>query len=161
MTDEASIEILSTGATVTHRMGTVVGKAALPGDVIALSGELGCGKTCFTGGIAEGLGVERTFAITSPTFTLINEYPAKCRLYHMDVYRLGGAADLDDLGFDDILASEGVVVIEWADRISGALPQDAMHVHFEYIDETRRKISLRGDKKRIQELAKAIKTEVE
>ena len=161
MTDEASIEIFSTGAPVTHRLGTVIGKAARAGDVIALSGELGCGKTCFTGGIAEGLGVTRDFAITSPTFTLVNEYPAKCRFYHMDVYRLGGESDLVDLGFDDILSSDGVVVIEWADRISGALPQDAINVHFEYIDETRRKITMWDDKKRIQELAKAIKTEVE
>ncbi len=159
MEDEMQIAFESDDAATTKRIGIEIGRRANPGDVLALSGELGSGKTCFAGGLAAGLGVSEDFAITSPTFTLINEYPARVRLYHMDVYRLAGDTDLADLGYDDILSAGGVVVIEWADRIGRAIPESAMHIHFEYLDETRRKITIRGQKQKLQDLAQAIKTE--
>ena len=98
---KALVEIESESAEQTFAIGFAIGEKAEEGDVFALSGELGSGKTCFTGGLARGLGVEENYQITSPTFTLINEYPGRCRLYHFDVYRLNQLSELDDLGYDE------------------------------------------------------------
>ena len=105
------IEMESESAGQTFAFGFSIGKRAEDGDVFALSGELGSGKTCFTGGLARGLGVGEDYAITSPTFTLINEYPGRSRLYHCDVYRLNASSDLEDLGFDEYLSGKGVLAI--------------------------------------------------
>ncbi len=154
------VEIESVSATQTFDIGFAVGKKAGEGDVFALSGELGAGKTCFTGGLARGLDVGDDYAITSPTFTLVNEYPGRCRLYHFDVYRLNRVDELDDLGYDEYVSGKGVVVIEWAEKISNALPSDTVFINFVYIDENKRVISIRGPQKRIQDLVKDIKREV-
>jgi len=156
----ALVEIESVSATQTFDIGFAVGKKAEDGDVFALSGELGAGKTCFTGGLARGLDVEDDYTITSPTFTLVNEYPGRCRLYHFDVYRLNRVDELDDLGYDEYVSGKGVVVIEWAEKIANALPSDTVFINFVYIDENKRVISISGPQKRIQDLVKDIKREV-
>jgi tRNA threonylcarbamoyladenosine biosynthesis protein TsaE len=101
-----------------------------PGAVVALTGGLGAGKTTFAGAIAEGLGV--TDAVTSPTFTLINEYSGgRLPLYHFDVYRLAGPGvyeELENLGWEDYFYGKGVCVVEWADLIEELVPQDALRV---------------------------------
>lgn len=137
----------------------MIGEVLRDGDVVALSGELGSGKTCFAGGLARGLGVDEKYRITSPTFTLINEYPARYKLYHLDVYRISHDAELDDLGCEEYLGMEGVVVIEWAEKIKRILPEKTVYVHFEYIDENRRKMIIRASADRLNELIKAMKTE--
>ena len=149
----ARIEIMSESCEQTGDLARHIGAWLKAGDILALSGELGSGKTCFAGGVARGLGVGEKYQITSPTFTLINEYPARLRLYHLDVYRLNGYADLDDLGMQEIFAARGVVVIEWAEKIREAIPDDAIFVNFEYIDENKRKIIFNGLKNRLDELA--------
>lgn len=109
--------------------------------VLALAGDLGAGKTTFTQGLAAGLGIAAP--VTSPTFVLINRYPgARGRvLQHIDCYRLGNAtAELWDVGIDDLLAGDDVVVIEWADRIPDLLPAEHLEIGFEYVDEDRRRI---------------------
>lgn len=101
----------------------------VPGAVLALHGELGSGKTCFVRGLAAALHL--AVPVTSPTFTLIHEYPSDPPLYHMDLYRLGGPDALDELGLDDYLDGTGITVIEWADRAGPLLPARTIHIHFE------------------------------
>jgi tRNA threonylcarbamoyladenosine biosynthesis protein TsaE len=154
------IEIISSSAAQTMEIARLIGEKLKEGDLLALSGELGSGKTCFTKGLALGLGVSSEYQITSPTFTLINEYPARCKLYHFDVYRLCGYSELEDLGYEEYLASDGVVVIEWAEKIAKLIPRDSIFINFEYVDENSRKMIIRGLKSRISELAIDKKMEV-
>lgn len=154
------IEIASGSAEETFALGRAVGKNAAEGDIFALSGELGAGKTCFTCGLARGIGVDEEYAIASPTFTLINEYPGRCRFYHFDVYRLNQIDELIDLGYDEYISAKGVIAIEWAEKIRSALPDDTIRVDFAYVDENKRIISISGPKKRVRELVKDIKGEV-
>ncbi len=153
-------EIISESAEQTAGMGYALGLVARGGDTFALSGELGAGKTCFTGGLARGLGVSDDYPITSPTFTLVNEYPGRCRLCHFDVYRLNSSDELGDIGFEEYVAGDDVVVIEWAEKIAENLPADAIHIQLNYLDESRRKILIRGPQKRVLELVKDINREV-
>ncbi len=98
------------------------------GAVISLSGDLGAGKTCFTQGLARGLGIKDQ--ITSPTFNLIKEYRNSLMLYHFDVYRLDDPAELYDLGFEEYFYGEGITVIEWGDKISSLLPKTCLGIEF-------------------------------
>ena len=146
------IEIISVSAEQTWKIARFIGGKLKKGDILALSGELGSGKTCFTGGLARGLGVNEKYQITSPTFTLINEYPARFKLYHFDVYRLNGYSEFEDLGYEEYFCSDGIVVIEWAEKIVQILPADTFFISFEYLDEDRRKIIIKGSKSRLKEL---------
>lgn len=101
-----------------------------PGNVVALFGELGVGKTAFIRGLAQGLGCLQP--VRSPTFSLINEYPGNPPLYHIDLYRLESEAEIEDLGWFDYLNSDGVVAIEWADRIQDKLPDDRFDVRLTF-----------------------------
>ncbi len=154
------IEIISVSADQTWEIARFMGGKLRKGDVLALSGELGSGKTCFTGGLARGLGIDEKYRITSPTFTLINEYQGRFKLYHFDVYRLNGYSEFEDLGYEEYFCSNGIVVIEWAEKIVKILPANTFFISFEYIDENRRKIIIKGDKSRVKELAIDIKMEV-
>ncbi len=104
------------------------------GAVVALDGDLGAGKTTFVQGVAAALGVSRP--VTSPTFTLVSEYPLADghRLVHMDLYRLKGGADLEAIGFDEYVQSGDLVFIEWAERAEDVLPPDTIHLSFELDD---------------------------
>ncbi|NBB96332.1 MAG: tRNA (adenosine(37)-N6)-threonylcarbamoyltransferase complex ATPase subunit type 1 TsaE [Planctomycetes bacterium] len=111
------------------------------GDCIALIGELGAGKTTFVRGLADGLGCDVQL-VSSPTYVLCQEYPGRLPLFHVDLYRMGNAAsELADLGIEDMLA-EGVVVIEWADRATDAIPQPHRTVHLIHTGETSRRLSI-------------------
>ena len=154
------IEIISSSVAQTIEIARLIGEKLKDGDLLALSGELGSGKTCFTKGLAKGLGVSEEYQITSPTFTLINEYPARCKLYHFDVYRLSGYSEFEDLGYEEYFAGDGVVVIEWAEKIAKIIPRDSIFINFEYVDENRRKMIVRGLKSRLSELAIDKKMEV-
>jgi tRNA threonylcarbamoyladenosine biosynthesis protein TsaE len=158
--EKANIDIISNSAKETMEIARLLGGKLKQGDILALSGELGSGKTCFTGGIARGLGVSESYQINSPTFTLINEYPGRHRLYHFDVYRLNGYAEFEDLGYEEYFSGEGVVVIEWAEKVAQVLPRNTFFVNFEYVDENIRKIKIKGLKSRLKELAIDLETEV-
>ena len=99
----------------TRDLGFHLGRAVTGPLSIALTGDLGCGKTTFVKGLARGLGVDRRYPVTSPSFTLINEYPAArgLRLCHLDLYRLGSVEELAHIGFDDIAGTDAVIVVEW------------------------------------------------
>ena len=154
------IEIISESAEQTWEIARFIGGKLRKGDVLALSGELGSGKTCFTGGLARGLGVDEKYQITSPTFTLINEYPARCKLYHFDVYRLNGYSEFEDLGYEEYFCGDGIVVIEWAEKIAQIRPADTFFISFKYLDENKRRIVIKGQEKRMKELAIDTKMEV-
>ena len=118
--------------------------AALPpgGAVIALYGELGAGKTAFVRGLARGLGVEET--VVSPTFTIVNEYSGRRELFHFDMYRLGSADELFDIGWEDYLGREGICAVEWSENVPGAFDGSEIRVIMEKTDETGRRITVEG-----------------
>lgn len=111
-----------------------------PGGVVTLEGDLGAGKTAFTKGIANGLGVKRT--VSSPTFTIIKEYEGELPLYHMDVYRLEHSEE--DMGFDEYFKGKGISVIEWAQFIEEYLPEERLNVHISFLDEYSRLLTFTG-----------------
>ena len=115
----------------TRRLGLAIAEAAEPGDIVALIGDLGTGKTALTKSIAEGLGV--TEEVISPTFTIVKEYRSgRMPLFHFDVYRLSSGEEFLDAGAEDYLDGDGLSVIEWADIVADALPQDALVVRLDY-----------------------------
>ena len=136
------IELISNSEAQTIQFGERLGKLLKKGDVIALSGELGSGKTYFTKGIAKGLGIPPD-SVTSPSFTLVNEYEGRYRLFHIDAYRLE-KEDFFSAGLDEYLYKDGITVMEWADRWPEILPKDTIWVRFEILDENKRKITIRG-----------------
>jgi tRNA threonylcarbamoyladenosine biosynthesis protein TsaE len=111
-----------------------------PGDVVALYGPLGAGKTSFVRGLAAGLHCVQ--AVRSPTFSLINEYSGPLPLYHFDFYRLDGAAEIDDLGWTDYLESDGVLAIEWPEKVRKMLPIPRIEVYLSYLGGTSRKVEI-------------------
>jgi tRNA threonylcarbamoyladenosine biosynthesis protein TsaE len=123
-----------------HKLGSVLCK----GDVIALAGELGSGKTCFAKGIAIGLGVSPESVITSPSFSLLNEYEGRYKFFHMDAYRLENLSDFVSAGLDEYFYQDGVVAMEWADRWPAILPDWSVKVEFAIVDDRLRKITLSG-----------------
>jgi len=143
------IKIPSQSSEDTFRVGAIIGARADKGDIIALIGDLGTGKTRLTQGIAAGLEVPAVYPITSPTFTLINEYPGRFVLYHFDIYRLEGSKDLEDMGYEDYFYGDGVVVIEWAERIRDILPEGVLFINLTYIDEHNRELVIAGSEEKI------------
>jgi tRNA threonylcarbamoyladenosine biosynthesis protein TsaE len=115
----------------TRRWGAALGRLLRPGDLIALHGDLGAGKTTLTQGIAAGMGIRDE--VTSPTFTLLHEYRGPLPLFHLDPYRLERPGDVYDLGFEEYLERGGVTVIEWADRLEGVLPAERLALAIEII----------------------------
>ena len=134
--------------------GKKLGAVLSAGDVIALVGELGAGKTWFTKGVAAGLGVPRDTIVTSPSFSLINEYKGRHSLYHMDAYRLESLSDFLSTGLDEYFYQDGVVAMEWADRWPEVLPGWRLKVEFAIVDDHSRKISLSGYHPRAVEILK-------
>lgn len=106
---------------------------------ILLFGELGAGKTAFTKGLAAGFGVEDVDEVSSPTFTLVNQYRGRVPIYHVDLYRVE-SSDLHDLGLDDIFDEQAVVVVEWAERLAGFTPENSIRITLSYVDDHTRQI---------------------
>ena len=125
----------------THAVGARLAERLGPGDVVALTGELGAGKTCFTQGLARGLGV--TGRVVSPTFVLVNEYRGRMPVHHVDAYRTESLTELLDLGLDELFSGDGVTVVEWADKLLPLLPARAIHVHIEGVGDEPRIVTIR------------------
>lgn len=123
------ISITTQSPAETMLLGELIGRSLGPGDVVALEGELGAGKTVLTKGIARGLGVQEE--PSSPTFVIMQEYEGRCALYHYDLYRLAGARDLEGIGYEDFFYGGGVCVVEWADKAAGLLPAGTVYVHID------------------------------
>ena len=127
----------------THRVGRRLGTILKTGDVVALIGPLGSGKTTLVKAVADGAGLGDLRQVTSPTFVIVNEYdagapPTTLRLYHVDAYRLRGSDDLEALGFDEMLTL-GAVLIEWADKVADLLPPETLTIEIEPVDDHRRR----------------------
>ena len=120
------MEYLSHSEAETEEIGRALGATLRPGTVLAYRGGLGMGKTAFTRGLAQGLG--STDRVTSPTFTIVNEYEGSIPLFHFDMYRLEDADALFDIGWEDYLSRRGVCAVEWSERVSDALPPDTLWV---------------------------------
>jgi len=155
------LTLISESAEETQNIGRIIGEGLNSGDVVALTGELGSGKTCITRGIARGLGVPEEYQITSPTFTLINEYPGRVTLYHVDIYRLSGSQDLKDMGYEEYFYGDGITVIEWAEKIKDILPEDEerLNIRLRYIDENKREIKISGRTDEIERISRKIERE--
>ncbi|MBE9503716.1 MAG: tRNA (adenosine(37)-N6)-threonylcarbamoyltransferase complex ATPase subunit type 1 TsaE [Proteobacteria bacterium] len=128
----------------TITFGKKLGATLKPGEVIALSGELGAGKTTLVQAIATGLGIPADIIVCSPSYTLVNEYDGRIPLFHFDLYRLEGAKDINDLGFEEYLEGDGVSVIEWADLAPDLLPAEHLKIVIQIINEDERHIAVSG-----------------
>ncbi len=134
--------IASTSVEDTLSIGSRIGSAAQPNDVIALTGPLGAGKTHLAKGIAAGLDVSDTRVVNSPTFVLVNEYAGRLHMYHVDAYRLESSAELAALGFEDMCTAGGLVFVEWADKIRDLLPADSLSIELTATGENSRQLRL-------------------
>lgn len=137
----------------TKALGRLLGQLLRVGDLLALEGQLGAGKTCFVQGLAEGLGVQGRVA--SPTFIVMRQHPGETPLFHADAYRLGSADELVEVGLEDWLA-EGVVAVEWADQVLEAFPEDYLVIEISGEDDTRT-LSFAGNGPRSTELVEQIR----
>jgi tRNA threonylcarbamoyladenosine biosynthesis protein TsaE len=159
---DKTVTITSHTPRQTEQIGSLLGSMLDKGAIIALSGELGTGKTTLVRGIGRGLGIEEG-EVASPSFTLVNEYEGPLRLFHIDLYRLADERELIGIDYEEYLEADGVVVIEWADRIPQAIPPDALWITLRYLGAERREIVLQtqsdGYKMIIEELRLKVYTE--
>jgi tRNA threonylcarbamoyladenosine biosynthesis protein TsaE len=142
MTVTKQVQITTHSAAETRRLGRNLGAAIQQPIIMALTGDLGCGKTAFVQGLSKGLDVSEAYYVTSPTFTLINEYPGRLRLYHVDLYRIEHPIELDDIGLDEVLLSDAVIAVEWAEKLSSNAPSNGLQIQFEITSESTRRIQI-------------------
>lgn len=136
----ALVEFISHSTAQTQNTGATLATYLQPGDIVLLEGDLGAGKTTFTKGLAQGLGVEGY--VNSPTFTLVNQYEGRLPLYHMDCYRLENGREALAFGIEEYLYGDGVCVIEWSERIRDILPKEVLRVKLGFLTETKRTIRI-------------------
>jgi tRNA threonylcarbamoyladenosine biosynthesis protein TsaE len=136
------LNVSTSDAKETYRLGEAVGRAVVEPLVIALTGDLGSGKTVFVQGLAKGLCVPEGYCVTSPSYTLINEYPGRLPLQHVDLYRLDGGIDLMDIGIYDLFEAGGVVAIEWSERLNPQELNEYLALRIDTAGETIRTIHL-------------------
>ncbi len=156
--NEKTVDFTSNSVEQTVRLGIRLGELLQPHDLLCLSGELGAGKTALCRGIGRGWGT--TLRVTSPTFTIVNEYPRSKDgriLYHVDCYRLASEADAETVALEDILDGEGAVVMEWPERIQSFLPTDSLWISLTYLSDTRRTLRFEASGERAADLLKQFK----
>ena len=128
----------------TIRFGKKLGMLLSPGDVVALVGELGAGKTSLVRGIVQGLGVTDRRVVKSPTFSLVYKYEGRIPIYHFDAYRLEDAQEMLDIGSDEMIYGNGVAIVEWADKVLGCLPKEYLEITLTAVSENERNIEISG-----------------
>jgi tRNA threonylcarbamoyladenosine biosynthesis protein TsaE len=153
-----TFEFLSSSPAATQSLGKKMGERLAAGSIIALSGELGCGKTLLTRGICEGMGVPLR-QVSSPTFVLVNEYKGRLPVYHMDLYRLSDINDGFEIGIMDYFAraESGIMLIEWAEKMISLLPTDILRAEYEILSPRKRKITFTSSSDKFSGLFKGIK----
>ena len=139
-----SVILCTSSPEETIQLGQFIGEILRPGSVIGLCGELGTGKTHLIKGLAMGLGVDDRYYVTSPSFTIINEYPGRIPLNHFDLYRLGETDQMEELGYEEYFYGEGVTVIEWAEKVLPLLPENRLMVEITHLSENWRKFRITG-----------------
>ena len=153
---EIEVVIRTKSVSETIRIGRSVGSRLLPGDLVALVGELGAGKTQFIKGLAAGAGIRNPTYISSPSFTLINEYPGKTTFYHVDLFRLGEEKEAEELGLEDYFQGKGITAIEWADKIPSLLPKELLVIRIAYTGRNTRSLEIIGKGKHYEDLVKEL-----
>jgi tRNA threonylcarbamoyladenosine biosynthesis protein TsaE len=148
------VVVLTRSVTETLQLGKRMGRLLRSGEVVALTGELGSGKTHFIKGLAAGIGVERPDYITSPSFTLIHEYIGRIPFYHIDLFRLATEEEAEELGIEEYLGRKGVAAVEWADRIPTLLPKELLWINLRYLGPSIRSIQIAGEGPRYEALLK-------
>jgi len=152
------VVVLQTKSTSeTIRIGKRIGSFLLPGDVVALAGELGTGKTQFIKGLAAGVGIGKPTYISSPSFTLINEYAGRVPFYHIDLFRLKEEKEAEELGLEEYLQGRGIAAIEWANKIPSLLPKEILRIHIRYTGKNTRSLEIIGKGKRYEELVNRLR----
>jgi len=150
--DQHTLDFISHSEAQTRRLGQRLGELLSGGEVIALQGELGTGKTRWAQGVGQGLQVGRL--ITSPSFTLANEYRGRLMLYHIDLYRIHQVSEALAFGLEDYLYGDGVCLIEWAERVAPVLPVERLWITFHHLNDTKRRITMRAVGESYQQLLK-------
>ena len=153
-----NIVLQTRSASETIRVGKTIGSRLLLGDVVALVGELGAGKTQFIKGLAAGVGIENSAYISSPSFTLIHEYPGKIPFYHIDLFRLGREQEAEELGLEDYFQGRGITAIEWADKIPSLLPEELLFISIAYLDKNIRSVEIAGRGRRYEDLVNQVQS---
>jgi tRNA threonylcarbamoyladenosine biosynthesis protein TsaE len=150
-------EFISHSPSATLSLGKKIGEGLMMGSVITLTGELGCGKTLLARGICAGLGVPAR-QVNSPTFVLVNEYRGRLPVLHLDMYQIGTASDAVEFGMLDYLARarSGVMIIEWAEKITAVLPADCLNIQFEIISARQRRLELTATSDKFSHLLKEL-----
>lgn len=129
----------------TEELGRCLGEMLTPGTFVALCGELGGGKTCFTRGVVSGAAPQSAHLVASPTFAIMNEYPGAPPIHHFDFYRFSSCHEIAELGFEDFFQGEGICLAEWAERLEELLPVERLSVTFQHDGDDRRIISIQAE----------------
>ena len=136
--------LLSQSQGETKNIGSKLGALLKAGDVVLLNGELGAGKTTIAKAIAKGLGIKTDRYVVSPSYAIINEYSAKIKIYHFDLYRIDHPDEFFELGADEYFQSDGVCLVEWGEKFADAMPKDRLEVLLEHIGTTQRRITIKA-----------------
>lgn len=136
------LQVTTESPAETEKLGSAIGLLLKPGFFVALFGELAGGKTCFTRGLVAALAPHSAEMVASPTYAIMNIYPGLIPVYHFDFYRLSGDDDVMELGFEDYFYGDGVTICEWSERLTKLIPEDSLKLLFEYLDESRRMITI-------------------
>ncbi|MGD9281891.1 MAG: tRNA (adenosine(37)-N6)-threonylcarbamoyltransferase complex ATPase subunit type 1 TsaE [Desulfobacterales bacterium] len=158
---EKHLQITTRSVIETRNLGQTLGAGIHQAVIIALTGHLGSGKTAFVQGLAKGLDVPEKYYITSPTFTLINEYPGRHPLFHVDLYRIEHAPELAEIGLDEILQEDAVIAIEWAEKFLGEMLSSDLELRLKIISENTRQIDIFAYGHRVANLLKALEIQYE
>src|SRR5262245_20419050 len=153
----ASWSVLTGSPRQTMGWGSRLGKLLEGGEIIALIGELGAGKTCFVRGVTQGLEVGKDAWIRSPSFTLINEYQGRLPVYHIDLYRIEGRAQLEGLNLREYLYSDGVSLIEWFEHLPAGEVDEFLEVKAAYVDDNRRQLTFSSHGQRYEEIVEGLR----
>ena len=159
MPTNRQVHITSHTPQETERIGSLLGEMLIRGDIIALAGELGAGKTTLVRGMAQGMGIEGT-EVASPSFTLVNEYEGPLPLFHLDLYRLEDERELLGIDYDEYIRGDGVAVIEWADRIPQAVPRETLWIRLRYRGAELREIVFQAQGDRYEKIVEELQRKV-
>ena len=153
--------VVSCSPEETRELGVNIGRLCKAGDVIALYGELGAGKTCLIQGLAEGLGVSKKSYVRSPTFTILNVHNGRLPLYHFDLYRLSGLDELEEIGYREYIYGDGVSAVEWASNVEGAIPGECLRIGIRRVGEEEREIEITATGKRYERIVTILTAEAQ
>ncbi|HEY3302278.1 MAG TPA: tRNA (adenosine(37)-N6)-threonylcarbamoyltransferase complex ATPase subunit type 1 TsaE [Candidatus Binatia bacterium] len=151
-----SFSLISHSAAQTHAWGKKLGRLFKGGEIIGLTGALGSGKTCFARGVAEGAGVGKEAWIRSPTFTLINEYDGRLPIYHIDLYRIGNARELEELNLREYLFSDGASVVEWFEHLPPGEIDEWLEIDFEHRSGHERRLTFTAHGRQYEKILERI-----